>query len=349
MTTAEFTNLLKDPNQLNKMSYETLDNLLLQFPYCNSIRMLLLKKYKNDKHIAFERHLTLASMYASDRSRLYDFLNSSVVAPANTKVIGIHKKQLDEEKKTKKTTQLVSPPPIYYHKVSENPPVLAFQAPLSVEELNDAERVTDAEQHEEDRSLSAMPIEEWLQDFEPPRIEEKNTNHKKSFKLSRIPIFDKGMFDFLETEDPQVSARKKQKPKKKSKQPIAKVESSTAKEDAFSEIKKLEKEETLAFENLEQIYEENAESTDVFDLFLSQTNGFLKSLENKREGKEASKVEEDWEDESTTEDEEVASETLADLLALQGQKIKAIKMYETLSLKFPEKSRLFADKITELQ
>jgi len=79
MTTSEFTNLLKNPTKLNTMSYEALDQLLLQFPYCNGIRMLLLKKYKNDKHIAFERHLALASMYAADRSKLYDFLNTSTV------------------------------------------------------------------------------------------------------------------------------------------------------------------------------------------------------------------------------------------------------------------------------
>ena len=58
--------------------------------------------------------------------------------------------------------------------------------------------------------------------------------------------------------------------------------------------------------------------------------------------------EEEWEDDSVYENEEIVSETLAAILAKQGQKDKAIKMYESLSLTFPKKSRLFAQKIAEL-
>lgn len=46
---------------------------------------------------------------------------------------------------------------------------------------------------------------------------------------------------------------------------------------------------------------------------------------------------------------EVASETLADLLARQGYTDRAIGMYESLMLKFPEKSSFFAAKIKALQ
>lgn len=356
MTTTEFANLLKNPSKLNKLSYETLDKLLLQFPYCNGIRMLLLKKYKNDKHIAFERHLALASMYAADRSKLYDFLNASVVVSAAPKVVEIRSSDSKAEKKTKITTELVDPPPVYRHRVSENPPVLAFQPPLSIENLSVGENITDEE--DQNRSLSAMPIEEWLQEFEPPRIEEKGFGNKKGFKLSRIPVFDKGMFDFLEgSEKAPVKTKKKKvvQVKKTIKKELLEDNATDEAElddmivvPVFPEIEQVREDDALEFQGLEQMYEENAESADIFDLFLSQTDGFLKSLGDKKEGLSENKVD-DWEDDSTTEDEDIASETLADLLALQGQKTKAIKMYETLSLKFPEKSRLFANKITALK
>jgi hypothetical protein len=51
---------------------------------------------------------------------------------------------------------------------------------------------------------------------------------------------------------------------------------------------------------------------------------------------------------SITEDNNIISETLADLLVAQGQSSKAIKMYQSLSLKFPEKSIYFAKKIEQL-
>ena len=52
---------------------------------------------------------------------------------------------------------------------------------------------------------------------------------------------------------------------------------------------------------------------------------------------------------SITQDEDVVSETLAELLVMQGQKSKAIKMYKALILKFPEKSRYFAKQIKLLK
>lgn len=51
---------------------------------------------------------------------------------------------------------------------------------------------------------------------------------------------------------------------------------------------------------------------------------------------------------SIMDSEEIISQTLADLLAAQGYSDKAIKMYERLSLIFPEKSSFFANKIKEL-
>jgi hypothetical protein len=73
----------------------------------------------------------------------------------------------------------------------------------------------------------------------------------------------------------------------------------------------------------------------------------LKRINDKNKSEESE--EEYWEDDSIEENREIVSETLATILAIQGQKAKAIKMYEALSLKFPEKSRLFAEKINELK
>lgn len=310
MTIRELTQLLTDPSQLNDWSYEDLDQLLLQYPYCNGLRMLLLKKYKNDRHIAFNRHLMLASMYAVDRGRLYDFLNTSVVANAATKVIPLAASDTHKEQKV----ILVEPPPVYNHKVSDNPPILAFQPPITAQDLGmNAPEPTDIREE-----WSAMPVEEWLNST-PEEIEEEEESMdadnlaKKPFKLSRIPVFDENMFDFLEEEEKITPTTKDN-----TTQTADSIETPTRKE------------------------------TDVFDFFMQQTNSFLKSLNERKESKEE-RTWQDLEDDSTTEDDAVVSETLAELLALQGQNAKAIKMYAALSLKFPEKSRLFADKIAALE
>lgn len=51
---------------------------------------------------------------------------------------------------------------------------------------------------------------------------------------------------------------------------------------------------------------------------------------------------------SVDEDQTIATETLAAILARQGHKEKAIKMYEKLSLQYPEKSSTFAAQIKKL-
>lgn len=379
MTTSEFSDLLKNPSGIHTMSYESLDNLLLQYPYCNGIRMLLLKKYKNDRHSAFERHLALASMYASDRGKLYEFLNASMVSNA-----AVIETKPTVEKKTKITTQLVAPPPVFYYKVSENPPALAFQKPLTVEDLTVGYHTTDEDAN---RSLSAMPIEEWLQDFEPARMGEKNAALKKNFKLSRIPMFEKDMFAFLEDENleleekPQPKGKKAKSPKTtqiKAKKTVLEDEEELLKQnlkkiqEEFEEIEDedidsfiLEKssineqsfinqpileEKTTKKKKTKQPEEKEAKegaTPDVFEFFVKQASSFLKSINEKKDSSVKKNLD-DWDDDSTDEKDEVVSETLADILAKQGQKDKAIKMYEALSLKFPKKSRLFADKIAKL-
>ena len=74
---------------------------------------------------------------------------------------------------------------------------------------------------------------------------------------------------------------------------------------------------------------------------------------NKNNNKNNGECDENLDSDADSEDDDlfggIITETLAELLANQGQIEKAIKMYEKLSLIFPNKSAFFAAKIEQLK
>jgi hypothetical protein len=79
----------------------------------------------------------------------------------------------------------------------------------------------------------------------------------------------------------------------------------------------------------------------------------LATDQEKRKKKEEKKKKEQalisFAEESLVAKEDTGSETLANILALQGHKDKAIAMYEKLKLQIPEKSTFFAAQIEKLK
>ncbi|MCP4439037.1 MAG: hypothetical protein GY810_08860 [Aureispira sp.] len=391
MNTKDFLSLLKDIHKLTTISYEQLDKLLLQFPYCHNLRLLLLKKYQTDDHISFDRQLTLASTYSPDRQFLNHFIQTK---PSLNKVIPIQNKPNLEQKEEEIVEKNITTAPVeevvesetlteevieeetvledevldketpieetikeegieevenieeeaveleadldIKHKVSETPPRLDL---MEIVALTKENNVLD----EEEREISFMPLEEWVQSFTPPRINDKSETNprRKRFKLSRIPVFeDRKMLDLFEKND--------KTPEKEEVEDKIIAPTEEKQLEKVEEPKIEDKEEELNTEEEQPKEEEPAQKP--FDFFSESTEAFLKSLSSKKQKKTkstSSKVDY-MAKESVTENEEVISETLANLLALQGKKDKAIKMYNALSLKFPEKSRFFAEKIEEL-
>lgn len=263
MTPQEYTQLLKNPQLASKMTYEELEQLLLDYPYCQSLRLILLNKYQQDEHIAYERHLQLAALSLPDRKHLKFFLEQNKHAKTLTNIVPIN----NTEMKTRSASKVDQ---ANAGRISDSPPAVH----ITIEETKSEEEMGD-----------------------------KNTDDskKKRFKLPRIPILeDKSVLDAFQTSEKKAenNTNKITTPKTTNVDDLADLDFSIKRD------KKADKTINLELEKLAE--------------------------------------------QSVAENEEIISETLAGLLAQQGKKDKALKMYKALSLKFPEKNRFFAQKIAEL-
>ncbi len=69
-----FPKYLNDPSLLYRISYQELKTLVVQYPYCQNLRYLLLIKSKIDNNKDQERNLKMVSAYTLDRPQLYQLL-----------------------------------------------------------------------------------------------------------------------------------------------------------------------------------------------------------------------------------------------------------------------------------
>jgi hypothetical protein len=320
MEAAEIYNLLQNPKSIQLLRYEELEELLVAYPYFQGVRMLLLKKYYNQQDSTFNQHLALAATYAPDRSRLFDFLNEvegeKDTASDKVEEAAVEKKndnlKHQPEELIQESNELETSLEEETSKLTGSPDKLTKESPQSKEQ----------------------PIEDWLMDFEPPRMNVKeDLGNKRSFKLPRIPVLDKGMLDFLDSG--------KAEPRKRI--PVKAVKEKVGKEVDIVTPPQKQAGRRIRSQN---------KDLESFDFFSEQTDAFLKRIASRDKGKKKQAEKEptySFSENSLEDNEEVVSETLADLLAKQGQSIKAIKMYEALILKIPEKNRYFARKIEALR
>ena len=71
MNSENFSSFLQDPSKLYQIPYQELKSLVVQYPYCQPLRILLLQKSQMERHPDFERNLHAAATYLPDRTLLY--------------------------------------------------------------------------------------------------------------------------------------------------------------------------------------------------------------------------------------------------------------------------------------
>ncbi|MGD0710393.1 MAG: hypothetical protein ABR968_04365 [Bacteroidales bacterium] len=75
MNSSEFIGYLKFPNRLNNVSLTELQNLLDDYPYCSSLRLLLAKNLFVLNSEKKDDFIKLSSVYLNDRKKLFKFIH----------------------------------------------------------------------------------------------------------------------------------------------------------------------------------------------------------------------------------------------------------------------------------
>lgn len=77
MNAEALTYYLRNPTQLHQISQSELQNLVIQYPYCQNLRYLLAKKSQLEQSADYQKHLQLAATYAVDRRQLYRMMTAN--------------------------------------------------------------------------------------------------------------------------------------------------------------------------------------------------------------------------------------------------------------------------------
>ena len=282
---------INNPKELNESSLSDIQELVDEYPFFQTARLLLLKNLHMLDHVRFEPELKRSVLYVPDRTRLFELINNLY--------------PLINDSKTGAEINDVERPDV----IKEQTSSVAVTGKLeSVGDYFGIEGVGE--------SLQGDSIDFTFQ-----------TNKDKGSDLEESEIPQDQLFEYERSGGLEYSLN------------IYEHSLDVDQNRSFSDWLSLVGHQA-AENNQPQKAGKKNRTYDMIDDFLSnQQSGEKKvtqSVSSDRKG---------FEEQSTFDGDDLMTETLAGIYVKQGHYIKAINIFEKLSLKYPEKSVYFAQQI----
>ena len=93
MNLTDYTYLLNKPDAINERHAETLDNVIADFPYFQSARVLKLRHLYNQDSFNYNYSLKISAAFTTDRGVLFDFITADTFVSVQK---GLYEKKLSE-------------------------------------------------------------------------------------------------------------------------------------------------------------------------------------------------------------------------------------------------------------
>jgi hypothetical protein len=325
MNAENFAEYLKNPSKLYQTNYQELKSLALQYPYCQNLQWLLLQKSRLDGHKDTDANLEKAAAGSIDRALLYKKVKS--IAAIRDKVADLL--VTDEVLELPTLSNFRRPEPIF--RDSRETDLREQQAPVfkPIESFKSAE----VEEDLDFSKLQTPPFTPELPSIEPdPAVIEPLRSPEIPQPNDPMPIHP--------NPDPQPEIPDPIDPP-----PTLPDEPRQNEEIEKSTATSIEWDLTPTLAAPEPTPQPNAVSR--ARRYEPPKLQLKSSAVPPASSKEAQAAE--MAAQSVSEKTEVVSETLALILARQGHREKALRMYEQLILKVPEKSAYFAAQIQKLK
>ena len=315
MKVEQFIELIDNPSKLAETHISSIEKILSDYPFFQSAHLLYAKALQNSKHINYHNALKRTAVIAGNRAVLYRLINQSAVQQIAAPVVEEKIELVIEQEEIK---QEAIPEIILEEKVEKTVPspinyvytIVSNEKPTIISSEPEQQHV-DEEKAETLNDIILNPIVEAYIETEILKINEK----EPEIKIEEPQSFAEWLKQ-LPAISKQLSVSDQKKTESVKKDIVSQPKSSKHKTEKQEFLDKLLSEEL-------RISKPQADKT------------FYAATQKTRS--------------SVLEDENLVTETLAKIYVLQGNHGKAIRAYEILSLKFPEKSAYFASLIKEIK
>ena len=313
MQAKEFINYIKNPNSLEKNSVKELQKLVNDFPYFQSAHLLLSLASKKWDASVYQKSLKKTAIVVTNRSHLFNLIQQFEISNS----------VIEDSDHQKLVVEEVLEP------IDSTKELNILKATELLIENSDSE-ITETEFQQKTKPNAEEVLENEIAKQVVSAIVEK-----QMFNLSDTQLV------FNQNKEPENFTDWLRLIQKSNKQLSAENILDVNTENNTDIKTRLEKGKII---NQESALNKKLKNLALIDKIIEKSPGQIKIKDDQKFYSPEQNAKE-----SLLENEHLVSETLAKIYALQGSVNKAVRAYEILSLKFPQKSVYFASLIQKLK